>query len=57
MDLYSRMVVGWVLWRRKIPRGVILHSDRGSQYCSHDYQKLLVEHALICSMSIARRLL
>ena len=28
------------LWRRKRPRGVIIHSDRGSQYCSHDYQKL-----------------
>lgn len=39
------------LWRRKRPRGVIVHSDRGSQYCSHDYQKLLAEHGLICSMS------
>ena len=29
------------IWRRKNPQGVILHSDRGSQYCSHDYQKLL----------------
>lgn len=29
------------LWRRKMPCGVIVHSDRGSQYCSHDYQKLL----------------
>lgn len=25
--------------------------DRGSQYCSVDYQKLLREHKLICSMS------
>lgn len=25
------------LWRRKRPRGVIVHSDRGSQYCSNDY--------------------
>lgn len=39
------------LGRRKKPRGVIVHSDRGSQYCSHDYQKLLVENGLICSMS------
>jgi putative transposase len=23
------------LWRCKMPRGVIIHSDRGSQYCSH----------------------
>ena len=39
------------LWRRKKPTGVIVHSDRGSQYCSQDYQKLLRDHGLICSMS------
>lgn len=39
------------LWRRKIPRGVIIHSDRGSQYCSRDYQALLTKNGLICSMS------
>jgi len=39
------------LWRRKMPRGVIVHSDRGSQYCSHEYQKLLADCGLICSMS------
>ena len=39
------------LWRRKPPRGLILHSDRGSQYCSHEYQKLLTTHELTCSMS------
>lgn len=39
------------LWRRKMPCGVIVHSDRGSQYCSHDYQKLLSDHGLTCSMS------
>lgn len=39
------------LWRRKRPQGVIVHSDRGSQYCSHDYQQLLRENQLICSMS------
>lgn len=32
------------LWRRKKPSGVIVHSDRGSQYCSHDYQKLMRDH-------------
>ena len=37
--------------RRDNPRGVLLHSDRGSQYCSHDYQRLLREHGYICSMS------
>jgi len=39
------------LWQRKMPRGVIVHSDRGSQYCSYDYQQLLANHGLICSMS------
>jgi len=39
------------LWRRKMPKGVIVHSDRGSQYCSKDYQSLLSKHELICSMS------
>ena len=31
--------------------GCILHSDRGSQYCSHDYQRLLKKRNFICSMS------
>lgn len=39
------------LWRRKRPTGVIIHSDRGSQYCSGDYQRLLLENGLLCSMS------
>ena len=39
------------LWRRKRPQGVIVHSDRGSQYCSGDYQRLLRENGLVCSMS------
>lgn len=34
-----------------MPREVIIHSDRGSQYCSHDYQMLLTKNGLICSMS------
>jgi transposase InsO family protein len=32
-------------------KGVIHHSDRGSQYASSDYQELLKEHDIICSMS------
>lgn len=39
------------LWRRKKPKGVIVHSDRGAQYCSKDYQKLIADHDLLCSMS------
>jgi transposase InsO family protein len=36
---------------RKPPPGLICHSDRGSQYASHDYRKLLKQHGMICSMS------
>jgi putative transposase len=36
---------------RKPSPGLIHHSDRGSQYASHDYQKLLKQHGMICSMS------
>ena len=39
------------LWRRKLPKGVIVHTDRGSQYCSTLYQSLLTRHDLKCSMS------
>ncbi len=37
--------------RRGNPRGVLLHSDRGSQYCSREYQALLKQHDFRCSMS------
>jgi transposase InsO family protein len=39
------------LQQRKPPRGLLLHSDRGSQYASDDYQKLLKAHGIVCSMS------
>lgn len=38
-------------FKRKPLEGVIHHSDRGSQYCSHDYQGLLGEMKMIPSMS------
>ena len=37
--------------RRGNPRGVLLHSDRGSQYCSNEYQRILKNHGFACSMS------
>lgn len=33
-----------------MPKGVIVHSDRGSQYCSGHYQTLIEKHGLLCSM-------
>jgi len=34
---------------RSPPKGCIHHTDRGSQYCSHDYQKLLRQHGFSVS--------
>ena len=39
------------LWRRGMPKGVIVHSDRGSQYCADAYQKIIRRHELRYSMS------
>ena len=36
---------------RKLPKAVIHHTDRGSQYCSHDYQNILAKHSFKVSMS------
>lgn len=38
-------------WRRKKPKGVMHHSDRGSQYASHDYQERLQTYGMEVSMS------
>ena len=37
--------------RRRPAPGLIHHSDRGSQYACEKYQKALVSHGMICSMS------
>ncbi|WP_157091266.1 IS3 family transposase, partial [Gluconobacter cerinus] len=36
---------------RQPPSGCVHHADRGSQYCSEDYRKLLSAHGFIVSMS------
>ena len=36
---------------RQPPKGCIHHTDRGSQYCSGDYQKRLKQHGFLVSMS------
>ncbi len=38
------------LFRRHFPKGTIIHSDRGSQYCSKRYQRLINNNGLRCSM-------
>ena len=39
------------LWQKKNKEAVILHSDRGSQYTSHEYQQFLKDHHVMSSMS------
>ena len=36
---------------KRPPRGLIHHSDRGSQYCAHEYRKLLDQFGMVASMS------
>ena len=39
------------LKRRQVEAGLLLHSDRGSQYASFAYQERLLEAGVVCSMS------
>jgi transposase InsO family protein len=39
------------IWRRQPAPGLLFHSDRGSQYCSNYFQKMLKNHGMISSMS------
>jgi transposase InsO family protein len=38
-------------WQRKPAAGLLFHSDRGSQYCSTDFQKMLKSYKMVSSMS------
>lgn len=66
MDLFSRRIVGWsmsaqmtaqlvadalAIWRRGPVRALLHHSDQGSQYTSKQFQRLLTQHGITCSMS------
>jgi len=67
MDLFGRKLVGWAMDRqmktelvstalkqaigRTGAKNVLIHSDRGVQYASKEYQQLLNQHGFICSMS------
>jgi len=43
------LAMAW--FRRRPPAGVIFHSDRGSQYCSHEFQDSLKDWGMRSSMS------
>jgi len=39
------------IWRRGKPDALLHHSDRGSQYTSEQFQRLMTDHGVTCSMS------
>jgi putative transposase len=39
------------IWRRGKPQALLHHSDRGSQYTSDQFQRLLSDNGVTCSMS------
>ena len=39
------------VFKRKFPQGVIMHTDRGSQYCSKKYRWIIENNKMIGSMS------
>ncbi len=39
------------IWRRGKPDALLHHSDRGSQYTSEQFQRLMVDNGVVCSMS------
>jgi len=49
-DLAIRALKMAIAFRSPL-KGCIHHTDRGSQYCSHDYQKVLRQHGFNVSMS------
>lgn len=49
-DLVTGALV-MAIWRRGKPDEVLHHSDQGSQYTSEQFQRLLADHGITCSMS------
>lgn len=39
------------VWRRGKPRELLHHSDQGSQYSSEQFQRLMADSGIVCSMS------
>src|SRR5262245_24517335 len=39
------------IWRRGKPDALLHHSDRGSQYTSEQFQRLMADSGVVCSMS------
>ena len=41
------------IWRRGRPDALLHHSDRGSQYTREQFQRLMADHGIACSISRA----
>jgi putative transposase len=39
------------IWRRGKPDSLLHHSGQGSQYTSEQFQRLMADHGITCSMS------
>lgn len=39
------------IWRRRPPAGLMIHSDRGVQFCCEGFRKVIAEHRFVQSMS------
>lgn len=66
MDFYSRRIVSWQIDKRmttdqvskammkgynlRPPKSLVFHSDRGSQYTSKQYRKVLMSNGMRASM-------
>jgi putative transposase len=53
-DMTAPLVVDalmMAIWRRGKPEQLLHHSDQGSQYTSEEFQRLLAEQGVTCSMS------
>ncbi|VAW78664.1 Mobile element protein [hydrothermal vent metagenome] len=50
VDLVNEAML-MAIWNRKPPKGLLWHTDRGSQYASGDHRALLKEHYIVQSMS------
>ena len=49
-DLVCQALTNAIKYKRPT-KGLIVHSDRGSQYCSHQYRQIIAKHGLEGSMS------
>ena len=53
-DMTAQLVTDALLmaiWRRGRPDALLHHSDRGSQYTSEQFQRLMADNGVVCSMS------